>query len=82
MPIVTTTPIEIDLGEYCKIEKLVVGNRNIWICGGLVVFPVEPFSVVGEVPSEALYRYDLSALFSSLLRFNGGFMMRWRKKKK
>lgn len=76
MPILTTAPIDIDLGDDCRIESLVIANKNIWIRMASVISPVEPFSVA-EVKSKALYRYDLAAFFSSLLWLNGGMAMKW-----
>lgn len=77
VPIVLTTPIDIDLGDNCRIESLVITNRNIWIRGVSVISPVAPFSVA-DLRSKALYRYDLSAFLSSLLWLNGGVAVRWR----
>ena len=77
VPIVTTAPIDVDLGDDFRIESLVIANRNIWIRAASVISPVEPFAVT-ETSSKALYKYDLSALLSSMLRLNGGIAMRWR----
>lgn len=77
MPILTTTPIDIDLGEDTRIESLVIANKNVWIRAATVISPLSPFSVA-EVKTRALYRYDLSKLLSSLLRLNGGIAMKWR----
>lgn len=76
VPYLATRPIDIDLGEDCIIENLVIANKNIWIRAASVISPITPFSVA-EMESKALYRYDLSALLSSLLRLNGGIFLRW-----
>eukprot|EP00981_Chlorochromonas_danica_P007085 scaffold1551_cov164-Ochromonas_danica.AAC.13 len=76
VPYLATRPIDIDLGEDCMIENLVIANKNIWIRAASVISPITPLSVV-EIESKALYRFDLSALLSSLLRLNGGICTRW-----
>lgn len=73
LPILTSTPIDVDLGEDCRIQSLVIGNRNIWIRAASVVSPVQPFHVV-EAPRKALYHYDISAFLSSLLTLKGGWL--------
>ena len=73
MPILTSSPIDVDLGEDCRIHSLVIGNRNVWLRAASVISPVQPFHVV-KPPARALYHYDMSAFLSSLLRLNGGVL--------
>lgn len=76
IPILTVSPIDVDLGEEFRIESLVIANKNIWIRAASVISPVEPFSVI-ERRSKALFKYDVSGMLSTLLRLNGGIAMRW-----
>jgi len=73
VPILSVSPIDVDLGEDCQIQSLVVANKNIWVRAAARISPVPPFAVT-EVRTDALYHYDLSALLSSVLRLNGGIM--------
>ena len=75
IPILTVSPIDVDLGEEFRIESLV--NKNIWIRAASIISPIEPFAVI-ESRRKALYRYDLSVMLSNLLRLNGGIAMRWQ----
>lgn len=77
IPILTTAPIDVDLGDDFRIEYLVIANKNIWIRAASVISPLQPFQVV-EQSNKALYKYDLSALLSSLLQLTGGIAVpRW-----
>lgn len=76
MPIITTSPIDIDLGEDCKIESLVIANKNIWIRAASIISPVQPFTVA-ESRTKALYHYNFAAFLSKLLRISGGVAVKW-----
>lgn len=73
VPVLLTTPIDVDLGAQCRLESLVVGQRHIWLRAVSVISPVPSFPVV-TAPRRALYQYDLAALLSSLLRVQGGLI--------
>lgn len=77
IPILTVSPIDVDLGEEFRIESLVIANKNIWIRAASIISPIEPFAVIESRP-KALYSYDLSVMLSNLLRLNGGIAMRWQ----
>ena len=76
IPILTVSPIDVDLGDEFRIESLVIANKNIWIRAASIISPIEPFAVI-ESRNRALYRFDLSVMLSNLLRLNGGIAMRW-----
>lgn len=75
IPILTVSPIDVDLGEEFRIESLVIANKNIWIRAASIISPIEPFSII-ENRRKALFRYDMSVLLSNLLRLNGGIAIR------
>jgi len=72
-PQLLTTPYTIDIGNDFFLEELTLSNENITFRGYSSVLPVDPFSVAPTV-SRGLYRYDLTVLLSSLLRFKGGYV--------
>ena len=76
VPILLTTPIDVDLGESCRLENFVIANKSIWL---RAVSIISPDLSVNETPSIALYRYDLAALLSSTLFLKGGMLttQRW-----
>jgi len=76
VPILLTTPIDVDLGESCRIENFVIANKSVWL---RAVSIISPDLSVNENPSIALYRYDLAALLSSTLFLKGGILttQRW-----
>lgn len=76
MPILTTTPIDIDIGDDFRIESLVIANKNIWVRAASVISPVTRFDVTPK-KTKTLYHYDLSALLSSILQLKGGLALRW-----
>lgn len=76
IPIKTVAPIDVDLGDDFRIESLVIANKNIWIRAASIISPMQPFAVV-ESTNKALYKYDLSALLSSLLQLTGGIAVPW-----
>jgi hypothetical protein len=71
VPILLTTPIDVDLGEDCRVESLVIANKHIWLRANSKISPVTPFAVT-PVSSKALYRYDLAALLSNVIRIPAG----------
>jgi hypothetical protein len=76
IPILTTAPVDNDLGDDFRIESLVIANKNIWIRAACIISPMQPFAVV-ESSNLALYKFDLSALLSSLLQLTGGIAVPW-----
>ena len=76
VPILLTTPIDVDLGEDCRIENFVIANKSVWL---RAVSIISPDLRVTETPSIALYRFDLAALLSSTLFLKGGIVTlgRW-----
>jgi len=76
VPILLTTPIDVDIGESCRLENFVIANKSIWL---RAVSIISPDLSVNENPSIALYRYDLAALLSSTLFLKGGILttQRW-----
>eukprot|EP00595_Chromulina_sp_UTEXLB2642_P003579 CAMPEP_0196764370 /NCGR_PEP_ID=MMETSP1095-20130614/5950_1 /TAXON_ID=96789 ORGANISM="Chromulina nebulosa, Strain UTEXLB2642" /NCGR_SAMPLE_ID=MMETSP1095 /ASSEMBLY_ACC=CAM_ASM_000446 /LENGTH=170 /DNA_ID=CAMNT_0042119723 /DNA_START=565 /DNA_END=1077 /DNA_ORIENTATION=+ len=76
MPIPLTTPIDVDIGEDCTIMSLVIGDKHIWLRAKANISPVSPFSVA-PVSKKALYRYDIGAVLSNVLRLSGGLANRW-----
>lgn len=73
IPVFPTGPIDVDIGEDCNIISFVIGERYIWIRMKTIISPVEPF-VVSHPPRNALYRYDLSPVFSRVFRLTGGLL--------
>ena len=71
VPLFLGAPIDIDLGENCIIESLVITNRTISARAKFTISPVTPFTVVAlpePTPKVAMFRYDLAEKLSSLLR--------------
>eukprot|EP01038_Epipyxis_sp_PR26KG_P003955 gene3955-5672_t len=78
LPIFINTPIDVYLGENCRIESLIIGNKNIWIRAATMISPVQPFAVTESV-KKARYNYDLSATLSKIFMLKGGLAMRIRR---
>lgn len=77
VPIVLTTPIDIDLGENINIENMIIAKKSVWL---RVVSIISPDLQIGdEKPSIALYKFDLAQLLSSTLFLKGGILttQRW-----
>lgn len=74
-PILLNTPIDIDLGNDCCIENLIIGNHHVLLRAVAVISPVAPFAVA-EQPRKAMYKYDLAALLSSILTLPGGLALK------
>jgi hypothetical protein len=72
-----TTPIDVDLGEDCRIENFVIANKSVWLRAVSIISP--DLGVSDDKPSIALYRFDLAALLSSTLFLKGGIatLGRW-----
>ena len=68
-----SSAIDVDVGDDCRFESFVIANKHVWMRARSSISPVNPFQV-SPVMSKALFRYDMSALFSSVLRIRGGFM--------
>ena len=75
--ILLTSPIDVDLGEEFRLDSLVIANKHVWIRANSVISPVEPFQVT-PIRSRALYRYDLAAFLSAMLKLQGGIAVPWR----
>eukprot|EP01041_Mallomonas_annulata_P010927 gene10927-22810_t len=73
VPLLLSTPIDVDIGDDCYVDDLILAGKHITVKARTVVYPVPPFAVT-PVVRRALYRYDLAALLSSLLRVKGGFL--------
>jgi hypothetical protein len=76
LPILLTSPIDVDLGENFSLESLVIANKHVWLRANAVISPVAPFHVT-PVESKALYQFDLAALLSNLMRLKGGIALPW-----
>ena len=76
VPIIPTTPIDVDVGESCRIENLVVTNENVWVRAVSVISPelCEP-NASSNKSDIAFYRYDLANLLSRMLRLQGGIFL-------
>jgi hypothetical protein len=74
LPIVSSS-IDVDIGDDCRIESLVIANKCIRIRAISLISPISPFAVTTSV-SKAMFKYDLSSFFSSLLWLNGGILMK------
>ena len=77
IPILLKSDVTVDLGDDCKVESLVISNKKIWIKLNSKISPVAPFAVA-PVESRGVYRYDLAALLSSLLRMPRGIFRIFR----
>jgi hypothetical protein len=86
IPILLTTPIDVDIGDDCSIMSLVIGEKHVWIRARTIITPAidnnlqEAEAVVATTAiaeKKALYRYDVAALLSSLFRMSGGIAVQW-----
>lgn len=76
IPIFSTTPIDVDIGDDCYIEAFVIGDRHIWLRAEVNIYPhVTPFDVA-PITKKALYHYDVATFLSKLLTMPGGILIK------
>jgi hypothetical protein len=68
VPIILTSPIDVDIGDSSRIDSLVISGQQVWLRAKVDITPLQQFAVV-PVVSKAMYRYDISNVLSKFLRF-------------
>ena len=74
VPIIPTTPIDVDVGDSCRIENLVVTNQNVWVRAVSVISP-ELSNNASSKSDIAFYKYDIANLLSRILKLQGGIFL-------
>uniref|UniRef100_A0A7S2V2K7 Uncharacterized protein n=1 Tax=Fibrocapsa japonica TaxID=94617 RepID=A0A7S2V2K7_9STRA len=69
VPVYSLGPIDIDLGENAKIERLTIENRKVLVGARAVISTVPPFQVA-QVEKRATYHYDLGKFLSTWGNFD------------
>lgn len=87
-----SAPIDVDIGENCRIENFVIAKQSVWVRAAAIISP--PLSrqarfameakekiaaLRGQVDAtqkKALYKYDLANVLSDALRLQGGVVIK------
>jgi hypothetical protein len=87
-----SAPIDVDIGDSCRIENFVIAKQSVWVRAAAVISPPlsrqakvdkdakEKLAILrGEIDAtqkKALYKYDLANLLSDALRLQGGVVIK------
>jgi len=77
LPIVLSSPIDVDLGTKCCLESLVITNSHVWIRAISEITPAISSFSPPPARKRALFFFDLANLLSSVLKLHGGFLSRF-----
>jgi len=69
VPVITTSVIDVDIGEDCCLDSFEVADRHVFIKAHATISPLVRFEVVNADKRDR-FRYDVGAVLSNLLRFN------------
>ena len=64
--------VDVDIGEECSLDNLVIANKHVWLRARSSISPVVPFAVTSSSgQSNTMFKYNIGALLSSMLRVRG-----------